>query len=93
MAADRMPRPGATREKFATWLALTRSRAVDDRSVLAHVEREFRRCLECGIFIHRFGSALNAHLHFHCVALDGVVAPAVVGGVDFHPIPGAGRSP
>jgi DNA-directed RNA polymerase subunit RPC12/RpoP len=23
-------------------------------------------------FIHRFGSTLNAHLHFHCVVIDGV---------------------
>ena len=23
-------------------------------------------------FIHRFGSTLNPHLHFHCVVIDGV---------------------
>jgi len=23
-------------------------------------------------FIHRFGSTLNAHLHFNCVVIDGV---------------------
>ena len=23
-------------------------------------------------FVHRFGSTLNPHLHFHCVVLDGV---------------------
>jgi Putative transposase len=24
------------------------------------------------VFIHRFGSSLNAHLHFHCCIVDGV---------------------
>ncbi|CAK0767611.1 hypothetical protein CCP3SC5AM1_510005 [Gammaproteobacteria bacterium] len=23
-------------------------------------------------FIHRFGSSLNEHIHFHCVVIDGV---------------------
>ena len=32
-------------------------------------------------FIHRFGSALNPHLHFHCVVLDGVSASTPTGGV------------
>ena len=35
-------------------------------------------------FIHRFGSSLNAHLHFHCVVIDGVFEPAPAGGVVFH---------
>jgi len=49
-------------------------------------------------FIHRFGSSLNAHTHFHCVVVDGVFQPAAnmsetadttdtaeaVTGVDFH---------
>ncbi len=26
-------------------------------------------------FVHRFGSALNAHLHFHCCVIDGVFEP------------------
>ena len=39
-------------------------------------------------FIHRFGSALNAHLHFHCVVLDGVFASTPTGGVIFHPATG-----
>ena len=39
-------------------------------------------------FIHRFGSALNPHLHFHCVVLDGVLASAPAGGVVFHPAAG-----
>ncbi len=34
-------------------------------------------------FIHRFGSTLNAHLHFHCVVIDGVFEPTA-GGVVFH---------
>ncbi|MCC6194265.1 MAG: transposase [Burkholderiales bacterium] len=29
--------------------------------------------------MHRFGSALNAHLHFHCVVIDGVFTPALDG--------------
>jgi hypothetical protein len=35
-------------------------------------------------FIHRFGSALNAHLHFHCVVIDGVFDATPTGGVVFH---------
>ena len=34
-------------------------------------------------FIHRFGSTLNAHLHFHCVVIDGVFDAAAAGGVVF----------
>ena len=34
-------------------------------------------------FIHRFGSSLNAHLHFHCVVIDGVFAAAATGGIIF----------
>jgi hypothetical protein len=34
-------------------------------------------------FIHRFGSNLNAHLHFHCVVVDGVF-DAAAGGLIFH---------
>jgi len=34
-------------------------------------------------FIHRFGSSLNAHLHFHCVVIDGVFDSATTGGVIF----------
>jgi hypothetical protein len=34
-------------------------------------------------FIHRFGSSLNPHLHFHCVVIDGVFEPALAGGVIF----------
>jgi hypothetical protein len=35
-------------------------------------------------FIHRFGSTLNAHLHFHCVVVDGVFDATAAGGVVFH---------
>ena len=41
---------------FATWLALTREGA-DGDPVPAHVEREFRRYLECGILAHGFARA------------------------------------
>ncbi len=34
-------------------------------------------------FIHRFGSSLNAHLHFHCVVIDGVFEPAPADSVVF----------
>lgn len=33
--------------------------------------------------IHRFGSRLNAHLHFHCVVIDGVFEPAPADGMVF----------
>lgn len=40
------------------------------------------------VFIHRFGSSLHAHLHFHSCILDGVFAPARLAdgaaGVVFH---------
>ena len=40
----------------------------------------------------RFGSALNAHVHFHCCIFDGVVTPApaadAAAGVVFHPVSG-----
>jgi hypothetical protein len=34
-------------------------------------------------FVHRFGSALNANLHFHCAIIDGVFSAAGE-GVRFH---------
>jgi Putative transposase len=40
------------------------------------------------VFIHRFGSSLNAHLHCHCCIIDGVFAAAhaadAAAGVVFH---------
>jgi len=35
-------------------------------------------------FIHRFGSALNAHFHFHLAVLDGVCSRSADGEVRFH---------
>jgi hypothetical protein len=37
-------------------------------------------------FIHRFGASLNAHLHFHCVVIDGVFDSAPTGGVIFRAV-------
>jgi Putative transposase len=50
-------------------------------------------------FIHRFGSSLNAHVHFHCCVIDGVFEPfgtgdmsddsvddTVTNGVVFHAV-------
>ncbi len=31
-------------------------------------------------FLHRFGSALNEHIHFHCCVIDGVFEPGQGGG-------------
>ena len=48
----------------------------------AHVDRA---ALHIGAvaFIHRFGSSLNGHVHFHVCALDGVFEE--VSGIVFHP--------
>jgi hypothetical protein len=35
-------------------------------------------------FLHRFGSSLNAHFHYHVVVLDGVFSGTDQGGVEFH---------
>ena len=35
-------------------------------------------------FIHRFGSTLNPHLHFHCVVIDGVFDSSTAGRAIFH---------
>ena len=42
---------------FATWLALRRDGCEDGDPVPGHVEREFRRYLECGILAHGFARA------------------------------------
>jgi len=34
-------------------------------------------------FVHRFGAALNRHLHYHCCILDGAFEPPATGGVQF----------
>ena len=69
-------------------------------AVLRIFLREVERCLRehspgCDIqarigavaFIHRFGSSLNEHVHFHCCIVDGVFEPAdtaEAAGVEFH---------
>jgi hypothetical protein len=35
-------------------------------------------------FLHRFGSSLNAHFHYHVVVLDGVFSETEEAGVEFH---------
>ena len=37
--------------------------------------------------IQRFGGALNLHVHYHALALDGVFAAASDGALTFHPLP------
>jgi hypothetical protein len=37
------------------------------------------------VFVHRFGSYLNSHVHFHVLVTDGVFSPADDGTADFHP--------
>jgi len=39
-------------------------------------------------FIQRFGSALNAHLHFHICVIDGVFSQDAAGELRFHPASG-----
>jgi hypothetical protein len=50
--------------------------------------RERSRCasgrLGAVSFVQRFGSALNAHVHFHCCVIDGVFAAGEDGQVYFH---------
>jgi hypothetical protein len=68
-------------------------------AVLRIFLREVERCLRehspgCNAqarigavaFIHRFGSSLNEHVHFHCCIVDGLFEPATVDvdGVNFH---------
>ena len=40
------------------------------------------------IFIHRFGALRGAHLHFHCIVIDGVFEADAQDGVTFHPASG-----
>ncbi len=64
------------------------------RIFLAEVERCLRyHSAGCGdaarsgavVFIHRFGSSLNEHVHFHCCVIDGVFEPAEAGDTDAAP--------
>jgi hypothetical protein len=63
------------------------------RIFLNAIERTLRQCspgasatsqLGAVVFIHRFGALLNAHLHFHCIVVDGVFDAAADDGVTFH---------
>ena len=63
------------------------------RIFLAEVEAALRCCspdapsgarFGAVTFVHRFGSALNANLHFHCCVIDGVFSEADE-GIRFHP--------
>lgn len=52
-------------------------------------DRDGIRDAQCGgvTFVQRFGSSLNAHVHFHMLALDGVYAEAEDGHPRFHVLP------
>jgi hypothetical protein len=47
------------------------------------------RSSQCGAvtFVQRFGDALNANPHFHCLALDGIYAGGEDGRPEFHELP------
>jgi len=64
------------------------------RLFLSAVERHLRLCspgasaksrLGAVVFIHRFGALLNAHLHFHCVVVDGMFDADAGGNAAFYP--------
>jgi hypothetical protein len=37
------------------------------------------------LFVHRFGSYLNSHIHYHVLVTDGVFSDDGEGGAEFHP--------
>src|SRR5436309_11868758 len=45
--------------------------------------------LQCGAvtFVQRFGSAVNLHVHFHAIVLDGIYAAGPDGRPEFHELP------
>ena len=64
------------------------------RIVLDVVEQALRQLSGCDhikarfgaiSYLHRFGSSLNPHIHFHCCVTDGLFS-AEADGVDFHGI-------
>ncbi len=64
------------------------------RAVLRTIEMQLRRAspgappearFGAVTFVQRFGSALNAHTHFHCCVTDGLFS-AAAGTLRFHPI-------
>ena len=44
--------------------------------------------IQCGAvtFVQRFGNALNLHVHFHVICIDGVYAPGLDGKPEFFPL-------
>jgi hypothetical protein len=66
------------------------------RIVLDVIEQALRQLSGCDpikarfgaiSYLHRFGSSLNPHVHFHCCVTDGLFS-AEADGVDFHGIEG-----
>ena len=69
------------------------------RALFGEYRRRGRQLLglvssQCGAvtFVQRFGDALNANVHFHCIALDGIYAAAAVherdrAQTEFHALP------
>ena len=64
------------------------------RALFGELRRRARELLalrssQCGAvtFVQRFGDALNANVHFHCLAIDGVYAAGEEGRPGFHPLP------
>ena len=47
------------------------------------------RSSQCGAvtFVQRYGDALNANVHFHCLVIDGVYAAGEDGRPEFHQLP------
>jgi hypothetical protein len=56
------------------------------RTTLCRTSPDAPRVAQLGAlsFLHRFGSSLDAHFHFHAVVLDGVFSPAPDGEAHFH---------
>jgi hypothetical protein len=64
------------------------------RALFGDLRRRARRLLDlqhsqCGAvtFVQRFGDALNANPHFHCLCMDGVYAAGDNGRPAFHQLP------
>ena len=64
------------------------------RALFGELRRRAHRLLslrrsQCGAvtFVQRFGDALNANVHFHCLALDGVYAAREDGRPEFQQLP------
>ncbi len=64
------------------------------RALFGELRRRAKQLLglgssQCGAvtFVQRFGDALNANVHFHCMVLDGVYAAGASGRPEFHQLP------